>query len=116
MGELARSPRPPGLRKRARAPAKLSPRPQDFFQLLGPRVRLLRLIKSPKKTALAPGSPFYTLEDFEAEHALGDAALWADVMALQARKGGGRAGGRSAPRGGGCSGALVWVWRSSGEA
>ncbi|KAI8476382.1 MAG: PIN domain-like protein [Monoraphidium minutum] len=56
---------------------------KDFFQLLCPRVRLLRLIKSPKKAARAPGSPFYTLEDFEAEHGLGAAARWADVMALQ---------------------------------
>lgn len=33
--------------------------------------------------ARAPGSIFYTVEDFEAEHQLGDARLWADVMALE---------------------------------
>ena len=43
----------------------------------------MRMIKAPKKAALRPGSAFYTLEDFEAEHALGDARLWADVLALQ---------------------------------
>jgi hypothetical protein len=59
--------------------------PQDFFQVLRPRVRLLRLIKAPKKVAVAPGSIFYTEADFEAEHQLEDARLWADVMALQAR-------------------------------
>ncbi|GBF96296.1 DNA polymerase I [Raphidocelis subcapitata] len=56
---------------------------KDFFQLLGPHVRLMRMIKAPKKVSLRPGSRFYTLEDFEAEHQLGSPALWADVMALQ---------------------------------
>ncbi|KIY92710.1 DNA polymerase I, partial [Monoraphidium neglectum] len=51
---------------------------KDFFQVLRPRVRLLRLIKAPKKVAVAPGSIFYTEADFEAEHQLGDARLWAD--------------------------------------
>lgn len=66
--------------------------PQDFFQLLRPRLRLMRMIKSPKKESLRPGSMFYTLEDFEAEHQLGDAGLWADVMALQVGGQGGRMG------------------------
>lgn len=57
---------------------------QDFFQLLGPRVRLMRMIKAPKKASLRPGSSYYTSEDFDAEHDLGpgNARLWADALAL----------------------------------
>jgi hypothetical protein len=71
------------LHPRCRTTARPPPPPQDFFQLLGPRVRLMRMIKAPKKVSLHPGSPFYTVDDFEAEHQLGDPRLWADVMALQ---------------------------------
>lgn len=59
--------------------------PQDFFQLLSPRVSLLRLTKNSGRTEQ------YTLADFQLDKGLTDARLWADVLALQVgrRQGGG---------------------------
>jgi len=72
----------------------------------------MRLIKAPKKLSLHPGSPFYTLEDFEAEHQLGDPRLWADVMALQvgARSGVGVAFAWGGIGGWGAGGEGLWLF------
>jgi hypothetical protein len=59
--------------------------PQDFFQILRPRIQLLRLLRS--ATTPWPNAP-YTLAQFQQEFQLEDAVLWADVQALQGGHGG----------------------------